>query len=186
MSSGPKSANIRPEEWFERGHLMDNMKERSVKGGLRTVGAQLFSFSTNLLTTIFLARLLLPEDYGIVAMVTSFTGFILIFKDLGIAQAVISQDGLTQRLVSELFWFNVLISIVLALLIAGTAPLVVWFYGESRLAPITFAYAGIAILGGYPCSIRHCLAGRCSFSGFHRSRCKRHFSACCPHSLWPT
>lgn len=136
------------QKWFDREHLGQDLKGKSVKGGLRTVGAQLFSFSINIVTTIFLARLLLPEDYGLVAMVTSFTGFILMFKDLGMAQAIIQMDGLNQRLVSMVFWFNFLVSILLALIIIAMGPLLVWFYDEPLLLGITFYYSLAAIFGG--------------------------------------
>ena len=136
------------QKWFDRDHLQNDLKDKSIKGGLRTVGAQIFSFILNVATTILLARLLLPEDYGIVAMVTSFTGFVLIFKDLGMSQAIIHQEYLNQTIVSKIFWFNVWVSIVLALIIISTGPLLVWFYGEPRLLSISFLYALTAIAGG--------------------------------------
>ncbi|MCH8566877.1 MAG: lipopolysaccharide biosynthesis protein [Balneolales bacterium] len=135
-------------KWFERNHLSEDLKGRSVQGGVRTVGAQLFSFTVNIVTTIFLARLLLPEDYGLIAMVTAFTGFILIFKDLGMAQAIIQKDGLTQRLVSMVFWFNFFVSILLGLIIVAMGPLLVWFYDEPRLFNIAALYSFAALFGG--------------------------------------
>lgn len=135
-------------KWFDREHLTQDLKGKSVSGGLRTVGAQLFSFSLNIVTTIFLARLLLPTDYGLVAMVTSFTGFILIFKDLGMSQAIIQKDGLTQRIVSMVFWFNFYVSIALAGLILLIGPLLVMFYDEPKLLYISAIYAMTAIFGG--------------------------------------
>lgn len=136
------------QKWFNRDHLGQDLKEKSVKGGLRTVGAQLFSFAINIVTTIFLARLLMPSDYGLVAMVTSFTGFILMFKDLGMAQAIIQMDGLNQRLVSMMFWFNFFVSLLLAFGIVVLGPLLVWFYDEPLLLGITFYYSLAAIFGG--------------------------------------
>jgi O-antigen/teichoic acid export membrane protein len=135
-------------KWFDREHLQVDLKGKSIKGGLRTVGAQIFSFALNVATTILLARLLLPEDYGIVAMVTSFTGFVLIFKDLGMSQAIIQQDGLNQIIVSKVFWFNVWVSFFLALIIISLGPLLVMFYKEPRLLSISFLYALTAIAGG--------------------------------------
>ncbi len=140
--------SIKKVDWFDREHIKGDLKGRSVKGGIRTVGAQIFSFTINVVTTIFLARLLLPEDYGLVAMVTSFTGFILIFKDLGLTQAIIQQDYINQQVASKLFWFNVYVSIILALIIIALGPLLVWFYEEDRLLWISAVYALTAVFGG--------------------------------------
>jgi len=135
-------------KWFSRDELGHDLKGKSVRGGVRTVGAQLFSFTVNIVTTIFLARLLLPADYGLVAMVTAFTGFILMFKDMGMAQAIIQKDGLSQRLVSMVFWFNLYVSTLLGGLIIAMGPLLVWFYDEPLLLGITFFYSFAALFGG--------------------------------------
>lgn len=141
------------DHWFDRDHLQSDLKGRSIKGGVSTVGAQVMAFALTMISTIILARLLLPEDYGLVAMVTSITGFVLIFKDLGLAQAVIQKEKITQKEVSKVFWLNVYISIILGLLIAALAPVLVYFYEEPRLYPIAFAYSFVAILGGL--SVQH-------------------------------
>lgn len=141
------------ERWLDRNHLTQNLKEKSVKGGARTVGAQIVSFLLNVGSTIFLARLLMPEDYGLLAMVTSFTGFVLIFKDLGLSQAVIQREHITHREVSMVFWLNVYVSLLLALVIAVLGPILVWFYGEQRLLPIALSFALIAIIAGL--SVQH-------------------------------
>ncbi|MEQ1796433.1 MAG: lipopolysaccharide biosynthesis protein [Lacibacter sp.] len=145
------AADIKPnvhEKWFLRNHGETDLRKKSISGGIFTVGAQIMSFIVNIGSTVVMARMLLPEDYGIVTMVTSFTGFVLIFKDLGLAQAVIQKETITQREVSMVFWLNFYISIFLGLLVLGLGPLLVSFYKEDRLLYITSAYAGVAILGG--------------------------------------
>ena len=117
------------------------------------MGAQVVSFLLNVATTIVLARMLLPEDYGLIAMVTSFTGFVLIFKDLGLSQAVIQREIITHEEVSMVFWLNIGVSVALGVLISLLGPLLVWFYGEPKLLMISFAYAFVAILGGL--SVQH-------------------------------
>src|SRR5690606_36027748 len=123
-------------------------RSRSIKGGVNTVGAQLCSFILTMASTVILARLPLPEAYGLVAMVTSFPGFVLIFKDLRLGQAVIQKEKITQEEVSKVFWLNIVISIVVSLLIASLAPLLVNFYDEPRLYNITFAYSAVAVISG--------------------------------------
>ncbi len=134
--------------WFNRNQQEGSLREKSIKGGLSTVGAQVVSFVLNIGSTILLARLLLPSDYGLVAMVTSFTGFVLMFKDLGLTQAVIQREKITQPEVSMVFWVNVYVSIILAILVAAMGRVLVWFYNEPKLLSITLAYAFVAIFGG--------------------------------------
>ena len=141
-------AEVKQTEWFVRNHQQGDLRQKSIKGGVSTVGAQIVSFALNIGSTIFLARLLLPNDYGLVAMVTSFTGFVLMFKDLGFSQAIIQKDIINQEEVSMVFWLNVYISILLGLLVLGMGPVLVSFYNEPRLMPITIAYASVAIMGG--------------------------------------
>lgn len=133
---------IRQEEkWFLTLHLKNDLKAHSVKGGLNTVGGQLISFIMSVSSTIIMARLLTPADYGLVAMVTAVTGFILIFRDMGLAAAIIQKETINQQQVSAIFWINVCISAGIALIIAGLAPVLANFYEEPRLLRITLVFA---------------------------------------------
>ncbi len=134
--------------WFVRNHQQGDLRSKSIKGGVSTVGAQIISFILNIGSTVLLARLLLPNDYGLVAMVTSFTGFVLMFKDLGLSQAIIQKEEVNQHEVSMVFWLNVYVSIILAILVLLMGPALVAFYKEPRLMYITAAYALVALMGG--------------------------------------
>ncbi len=146
------SLNLKHDErhakWFDREHLRGDLKSRSISGGVNTVGAQVISFALTMASTVILARLLLPEDYGLVAMVTSITGFVLIFKDLGLNQAVIQKEEINQADVSKVFWLNFLVSLGLAGIIAALAPVLVWFYEEPRLFELTFSFCIVAVFAG--------------------------------------
>lgn len=132
--------NIRA-KWFDTTHLMSNIKVRSVKGGANTVFAQLLSFSMSMVSTAIMGRLVAPESFGVVAMVTAVAGFVTIFMDLGFSSAVIQKKAINQKQVSTLFWVNVLIGLGIAGLIVLLAPGLVSFYNEPRLLHITYAYA---------------------------------------------
>lgn len=136
------------ERWFRRDHLKKNLKDQSVKGGATTVGAQVINFLFSMASTVVLARLLLPTDFGLVAMVTAVTGFVLMFTNLGLGHAIVQRENINQDEVSQIFWLNMLIGLGLAILIVALAPLLVYFYDEPRLFGITLAYAVVAILGG--------------------------------------
>ena len=84
-------------------------------------------FAIQSIATVVLARLLTPADFGLVAMVTAITGLGQAFADLGLSEATIQSEVVTQTQVSTLFWVNVGIGFVLMLLTAGSAPALAWF-----------------------------------------------------------
>ena len=86
---------------------------------------------------MILARLLTPEDFGLVGMVIACTGFVALFQDAGLSMAAIQRASITHEQISTLFWINVLVGIALALICAGVAPILSRFYHESRLFWLT-------------------------------------------------
>lgn len=95
-----------------------------------------------------LARLLVPQDFGLVAMVTVVIGFAALFKDLGLSMATVQKAQVTHEQVSNLFWINLGFSALMVALTAAVSPLVAWFYGEPRLTGITAALSGLILFGG--------------------------------------
>lgn len=140
-------------QFFETDHLKDDLKGRSVRGGAVTIlgqGAQLVVMTAS---TMVMARLLTPQDYGLVAMITAVTGFVTLFKDLGLSMATVQKAEVTHEQVSTLFWINVALSTMVMLVVMGLAPVLAWFYGEPGLLPLTLVLAIGFILGGL--SVQH-------------------------------
>ena len=137
-----------PWEFFDTEHLKADLKERSVRGGAVTMTAQVTKFMLRTGSTVVLARLLTPQDYGLVAMVTAITGFVEMFKDMGLSMATIQKAEINHSQVSTLFWINVAVSIALAFILAVGAPVISWFYGEPRLTYITLVLAGTFLFSG--------------------------------------
>lgn len=133
---------------FHTSHLEADLKGHSVRGGAITMSAQAGKFVLQTGSTIVLARLLTPQDYGLVAMVTVVTQFIALFKDLGLSQATVQRTEINQSQVSTLFWINVGASLFLAVLTAALTPAIVWFYDEPRLTSITLVLACSYLFSG--------------------------------------
>ena len=114
-----------------------DLKRKSVRGGIVTIGSQGITVAVQLVSTVILARILTPEDYGTLAMVTAITAFAALFRDLGLSSAAIQKKGLTTAQQSNLFWLNVLAGTVLTAVIAACAPLVARFYGKPELLNVT-------------------------------------------------
>ena len=136
------------ERFFETEYLKADLKGRSVRGGAVTIAAEATRFFLRMGSVAVLARLLTPQDYGLIAMVTAVTGFVMMFKDMGLSMATVQRAKVNHAQISTLFWFNVLLSLGLMLVTAALAPAIAWFYGESRLVWITLALAGAFIFGG--------------------------------------
>jgi len=127
---------------------MVDLGRRTVRGGAVTIGTQVLKFLVNTVGTIVLARLLTPEDYGLVGMVAVVTGFILLFKDLGLSAATVQKSEVSEAQISTLFWVNVALSVAVMLVTATIAPLVAWFYGQPRLLGITLGLSVGFLFGG--------------------------------------
>lgn len=133
---------------FLTDHLHDDLRGRAVRGGAATVGGQVGETLLHLASTVLLARLLVPRDFGLIAMVTAVTGLVGFFKDLGLTQAVVQRPQIKHGQISTLFWINAAVTVMLAILVAGLAPLVGWFYGEPDLVAVTMVFGAFLILGG--------------------------------------
>ncbi len=149
-SSSPmgKTAGDGNEQHLATDHLLTNLKARTISSGFVTVAAQGVQFVLNLASIMVLARLLLPADFGLVAMVMTVMGFLRVFKDAGLSTATVQRDGITQAQVSNLFWINFSMSGAITLICAASSPIVAWFYQEPRLVPITLALSLTFVLGG--------------------------------------
>ncbi|WP_132999540.1 MOP flippase family protein [Luteimonas arsenica] len=90
-----------------------------------------------------LARLLLPADYGLMAMATVIIGLARVFADFGLNSAFLQRRDVTENQRSSLFWLNMLLSVGLMLLVVAGSPLFARFYSEPRVAPL-IALASLA------------------------------------------
>jgi len=101
------------------------------------IGSQIAQFAI----TAVLARLLVPADFGLVQMYVVFTGFAMLFVDLGFVGALVQRKEIDERHLSSAFWLNLASSTAVAVLIAALSPALATFYGEPRLMPLTIVAA---------------------------------------------
>ena len=121
---------------------------QTARGGLVAVAGQVVRAVVRLVGVAALGRLLAPEEFGLVAMVTVVSGFVGMFTDVGLSAATIQSPELTRPQVSALFWLNAALGAALAAGTAACAPLVAWFYGEPRLTALTAAMAVSFLMAG--------------------------------------
>lgn len=118
---------------------MSEVKTKAIKGGVFRLCGQAMNVALRLGSTIVLARLLEPKDFGLVAMVTAITGAYELFTSAGLSMATIQRSTISNEQISSLFWINTLMGLVLAGVCLGTAPLLVAAYGEPLLFWVTAA-----------------------------------------------
>lgn len=148
-----KIANTADDRHFNTERLKVDLGRRTARGGLVTVVSQGMKFVLSMGATVVLARLLTPQDYGLIGMVAVVTGFVAMFKDLGLSTATVQREEINAAQISTLFWINVALSVAVMLITAALAPAIAWFYGEPRLTLITLAYASGFLIGGL--SVQH-------------------------------
>lgn len=129
-------------------HLQPDLRGRSVRGGLLTFTSQGSQFFIQSVSTVVLARLLTPAEFGLVAMVSAITGLGQAFADLGLSEATIQRKDITHEQVSALFWINGAIGLGLTLITASLAPVLARFYREPRLIGITLVMSLTFLIGG--------------------------------------
>ncbi|MGB7767970.1 MAG: lipopolysaccharide biosynthesis protein [Verrucomicrobiia bacterium] len=132
---------------FEKANA-DQLKVKSVRGGAVTLISQGLKFVLTTGTTMVLARLLTPADFGLQGMVLAITGVVSLFSDIGLSTATIQRESITHQQTSTLFWINVALGVLLAMLVALLAPALVAFYHEPRLLWMAFGSAATFLIGG--------------------------------------
>ena len=88
-------------------------------------------------TSVVLARLLTPEDFGLLAMIMVLTNFALLFGEFGFSAALIQQPELSEGHRSSVFWLTMGLGLLLAAVVFTAAPAVAWFYRAPRLEGLT-------------------------------------------------
>jgi len=128
------------------------LRESAISGAKWSAASQFGRQGIQFVTLVILARLLAPEDFGLVGMTIVVIGFLALFKDLGTSAAVIQRQDLSEELLSSVFWLNVFFGLVIMALLYAASPLAAAFYQEPRIIPIlqvlsaTFFISGLSIL----------------------------------------
>jgi PST family polysaccharide transporter len=130
--------------------LNQNLKATTLRGGAFALAAEGIDFVLRLGSAIVLARLLVPEYFGLVGMVTAITVVAEYFKDLGLGSATIQSPTISHKQISTLMWINAGMGVLMMGALAALAHPFSLFYGEPRLTDIilvlstTFFWRGAA------------------------------------------
>src|SRR5215472_7842875 len=105
----------------------------ALRGGFVSVAMQYGNGLFQIIAAIVLARLLAPEDFGLVAILTVLTSFAPLLIDFGLGDATAQRSKITRGQVSSLFWLSTGIGLAIGIVVAASSPLIAWLYRDPRL-----------------------------------------------------
>lgn len=124
------------------------MNENIMKGFIwrfaERCGAQLVSF----LVSVLLARILVPKDYGTIALVTIFTAILQVFVDSGLSTALVQKKDADDLDFSSVFYFNFAVCLILYAGMYITAPYIAAFYNDPSLTSVIRVISLTIIVSG--------------------------------------
>lgn len=123
---------------------------------LLTGGAQALRMAISIISTIILARLLLPSDFGLIATAAPILNFAMVLQTLGFNQAIIQRKEIDAGQISTLFWLSLTVSVALALAVIAGAPWFAAFFAQPQLETLLIGISGllvIAALGAQPSAL---------------------------------
>ncbi len=127
--------------------MADTLKHKAVNGVFWRIveqgGKQIVQFGISVL----LARMIMPDQFGMIAMLTVFMAVANCFVSSGLGDALYRKKDRTQTDCSTVFWFSFVVAIVCYLILYFAAPLISDFYGMAQLTAILRVSAVVIIIG---------------------------------------
>jgi O-antigen/teichoic acid export membrane protein len=113
------------------------LRRLAVRGAATTVSASALSLVVQVVSTLTLARLLTPADFGVVTMVTTFSLLLSSFGLNGFTEAIIQFDEMDRYTASNLFWLNAAVGLLLAIAFFSAGLPLASFFRNPRVANVT-------------------------------------------------
>lgn len=113
---------------------VEEIHRRARKGPMLLLLRRGLSLIITLLSTVLIARILDPRQYGLAAMSMVVLSFVQVFRDFGLTNALLRKGVIHDLEVNFLFWFNLAATLTIAALIALAAPAIAAFYHEPIIA----------------------------------------------------
>lgn len=117
------------------------LEHKVAKGVAWSFSEKLLTMIIQMVVSIIVARQLMPEDFGVMAIMTFFTSVALAIVDSGFSQTLIRKSRATDEEYSTVLSFNIVISLLLYLLLVALSPAISRFYEHeiiAHIAPVLF------------------------------------------------
>lgn len=129
--------------------MAETLKRKAVNGVLWRIGEQGAKQVFFFFVSVIIARLVSPDQFGMVAMLTVFTSIAGVFIDSGFSTALVRKNNRTQEDCSTVYWFNIIVSVTCYLILFFCSPLVADFYGIPELKKILRVTALGIVIGSF-------------------------------------
>lgn len=126
--------------------MSSNIKTQTIRGVIWSSIERFSMQGVQFVLSIIMARLLTPDDYGLIGMILVFMSISQVFIDGGFANALIQKQDRSDADYSTVFYINLGISVLFYLMLYATAPLIASFYNQPLLTDITRVYSITLIL----------------------------------------
>ena len=110
-----------------------SLKNRALSGVRWTAFSSISRAALQFAQLAILARLLMPSDFGLMALLVAITSFLKIFADAGVSNAIIHRQDISDKQLSSLYWLNVSLSLLIALILVSVSNVIANWYDQPEL-----------------------------------------------------
>ena len=128
---------------------VDSLKKKTLVGLFWSFSEVVLNQGIQFIIQIFLARLLLPKEFGLIGMITVFIAVSNSIIDSGFTNALIREENATQKDYSTVFYFNLITSVLLYFILYGTSPYISEFFNQPELNKILRVLALTLIINSF-------------------------------------
>jgi O-antigen/teichoic acid export membrane protein len=133
--------------------MKSSLKTRGITAFVWDFLGRLSTQGLSFIVTIFLARLLEPSDFGLIAMAMVVVGMAQVFTDAGLSAALIQRTKVLEIHYSSVFFFNLISGITLTAIFFYSSGYIANFYGNEKLTPIIQSISFLFIINTL-CSVQ--------------------------------
>lgn len=126
-----------------------DLKKKAIRGIKWTFVEVIGLRGVQFVVGIVLARLLMPEQFGLIGMLMIFMALAQVFLDSGFGAALIQKQDITQKDICSIFYFNILVGIVATVCLCGIAPLVANFYNQPILKSLLRLMSVVLVINSF-------------------------------------
>ncbi|MBD1914253.1 MULTISPECIES: lipopolysaccharide biosynthesis protein [unclassified Leptolyngbya] len=123
-----------------------SIKQKAIQGVVWSIVRNWGSQAGTLIIFFILARLVEPQDFGLIALANVFLGFMRLFLEQGFGQAIIQREDLEPEHLNTAFWINLAVGVLLAAMGFSGAGLAANVFGEPALTPILRCFSVLFIV----------------------------------------
>jgi len=132
---------------FNRRDGNESFAKHTARSGVWFVGFRLAIQALSWCITVLIARVLLPDDYGLMGMASILTGYVSLFSEIGLGSAIVQRKNITDEETSTVFWLCIVIGCMFAVVAFLLSYPTAWIFNETRVIPITQLISCLFVIG---------------------------------------